>query len=180
MNRRPIFTACRKPLLGACIGAALLTGCAGMQTGADCPNLSGTYANRAEGSTERLSALLMANRPGADAARSVTVSVQAGGDHRRLVVAAGSQQAALDQGSDFVCNAQGLRLLRPTRSGIDLGEVLVDELDTFYTLSRAVDGALLASTSAVEHAKIGGVPLSGPERRGTALRWKAIAPGSMR
>lgn len=180
MNRLLAVIGRCKPLIGTCIGTVLLVGCAGVRQGADCPDLNGTYTNQADGSTERLSALLLAGRPGADAARFVAVSMAADGERQRLLVAAGAQRGTLNHGVDFVCNADGLRLLRPSRTRLDLGEVLVDELDTFYTFDKAPGGALRASTSAVEHATVGGVPLSGPERRGAALRWKAVAAGSAR
>jgi len=82
---------------------------------------------------------------------------------------------SLRQGADFVCDAHGLRLVKPLETGIDLGEMLVHRVDTFHTFSKAPDGALLAFVSTKEHATVGGVPLAGPEGSAGTVRWQSVS-----
>lgn len=147
-----------------------LAGCAGLGGGPACPDLGGTYADRADATGQRLSALLLAGDAGATPARDVSMTQ----DGERLVVAAGARHATLQRGADYVCDAQGLRLVKPQQSGLDLGEMLVHEVDTFHTFSKAPDGTLQADVSTKEHAVVAGVPLAGREHRTGALRWRHV------
>ncbi|MFL6664408.1 MAG: hypothetical protein ACJ8G7_19715 [Rhizobacter sp.] len=147
-------------------------GCANLGAASSCPDITGSYANKADGAAEPLSALLLPGRPGAESVRSVSIVEDE--SREQLIATAGSQHATLRRGTDYICDAQGLRLVKPLQSGIDLGEMLVHQVNTFHTFSKAPDGDLLASVSTKEHATVGGVPLAGPERSAGTVRWPSV------
>ncbi|NUZ08474.1 hypothetical protein [Piscinibacter koreensis] len=119
-----------------------------------------------------MDSLLMPQTGSASPPRSVSLLMsQSPG---QLVVSAGGRRAVLQQETDYTCEEAGLRLTRPARSGLDLGEVLVHEVDVSHTFFKAEDGGLAAFETVKEHATIAGVPLAGPERRGATLRWPPL------
>jgi hypothetical protein len=159
----------------ACVA---LIGCTGMQTSPACPDISGSYANQAEGARERLAPLLLGAADRASTAKVVSLSLNQ--DQAELLATAGAQWAVLKRGSDFVCDARGLRLVRPQQSGVDLGEMLVHQVSRFHTFSKAGDGSLVATKTVKERATIANVPLSGPERQEESVRWRPTAPLAIR
>ena len=171
------FTARRRTVLALSGASLALLGCAGLQGPAGCPDVAGTYANQAEGSRERLSALLLPEGAGSTV-RTVTLSLV--GDPQRLVVAAGAQHAALEPGRDFACESGALRLAEPLQRRINLGGFLTQDVETILTLSKDADAALVATTSTREHSVIWGKSVTGPVRPGAVLHWRAVAPPQAR
>ena len=151
--------------------SAALAGCAGL-AGHDCPDISGRYANRA-GDGERLAPLLLEE---AASSNDPAVSLAMDREHHQLLVSTGSRKRTLQEGMDFVCDGQGLRLVKPQQSQLDLGEMLVHTVDVFHRFSKAGDGSLLAVKSTKERASIAHVPLAGPEREGASVQWKPSPP----
>lgn len=168
----PCLTLRRLGVLAASSVALWLSGCAGLQGPTGCPDVAGTYANQAEGSHERLSALLFPEGAG-NAARTVTLSLA--GEPQRLVVAAGAQHVALEPGRDFTCDSGALRLAEPLQRRINLGGFLTQDVETILTLSKDADAGLVATTSTREHSVIWGKSVTGPVRSGAVLHWKAVA-----
>jgi hypothetical protein len=164
------------PLAFTCI-ALTLVGCAGLPAAPGCPDLGGTYADQAEASDERLSALLLP-QSGSGAARAVTLSLQ--GQPQQLVVGAGSQRVVLQQGSDFTCEAGELRLALAQQRRINFGSFLTQDVQTIHAFSRAADGALQVVTSTREHSVIYGKAVSGPLRQGAVVRWKPLTTAPTR
>jgi hypothetical protein len=171
MSRLP-FTARRRTVLALSGASLALLGCAGLQGPPGCPDVAGTYANQAEGSRQRLSALLLPEGAG-NAARTVTLSLA--GEPQRLVVAAGAQHAALEPGQDFTCESGALRLAEPSQRRINLGSFLTQDVETMLILSKDADAGLVAKTSTREHSVIWGKSVTSPVRPGAVLHWKAVA-----
>lgn len=157
--------------------ALTLAGCAGLPTAPACPDLGGTYANQANDSDARLSALLLPNGP-ARAARTVTLAQES--EPGRLVVAAGAQRAVLAQGSDFTCKSGVLQLAEPMQRRINLGSFLTQDVETSIALTKDADGTLVASTSTREHSVIWGKGVTGPLRQGAVVRWRPVAAPAAR
>ena len=83
-------------------GALILAsaGCANLGVASSCPDIAGTYANKAEGAAESLSALLLPGRPGTESVRFVSVVEDE--SREQLIATAGSQHATLRRGSDYI------------------------------------------------------------------------------
>jgi hypothetical protein len=150
----------------------ILGGCATGRGEPTCPDVSGSYTNQSGDKGERLAPLLL----GDAAPNTSTVSLSMDWEHYQLRVAAGPRKGTLKQGADFVCDARGLRLVKPLQGGIDLGEMLVHQVSVFHTFSKASDGSLVAVKTIKERASIANVALSRPEREAESLRWRATAP----
>lgn len=150
---------------------ALLSACAGTSEHQRCPDITGTYAEHADGASERLSALVLPE--GSSRTRSQVVTLALATDQDQMTVKGERDiSRTLKRNQDFVCDDKGLRLSAPRERGLDLGEMLVHRVETFYTFSKAPDGTLVASQTTLEHAKIGGIPLTGKERQVRLLRWR--------
>jgi hypothetical protein len=174
--RQSLMSGCK--LLTVVGTSAALAGCAGMQAAPDCPDLSGTYANLAEGSQERLTSLLLPDRSAASTARSVSLSLQ--GVPQRLAVTAGALHTVLEQDSDFTCDAQGLRLTGTNQRRINFGSFLTQDVETIHALSKDADGALQVRTSTREHSVLYGKAVTGPLRQGGVVRWRPISAATAR
>lgn len=148
-----------------------------MQPSSGCPDIGGTYANQAVDSDARLSALLMPDGA-ANTARVVTLAQE--GASRRLVVATGSQHAALDQGSDFTCDSGALRLVVPMQRRLAFGNFLTQDVETILSFSKDADGTLRATTSTREHSVIYGKSVTGRLQQGAVLHWKPVAAPPVR
>jgi hypothetical protein len=148
-----------------------------MQTSRGCPDISGTYANQAEGSDAWLSALLLPDGA-ASSAHTVTLTVQR--EPQRLVVVGGAHRVVLDEGSDFTCEAGALRLAPSRQRRISLGSFITQDVETIHALSKDTDGALHDTTLSREHSVLYGKPVTGPLRKGATLRWRPLAPAAPR
>lgn len=164
-------------VVAACACAAI-AGCSGMHTSAGCPDISGRYVDQADGDSERLTSLLLDDAAGPNPAKTVSLSLDRSRHEMRVTV--GAQHKVLKEGSDFVCDVRGVRLVEPVKHELDLGEMLVHQVSDFHTFGKAPDGALVAIKSSQERATIANIPLSGPERQGAMVRWRPAAGNSAR
>ena len=163
----------RLAVLEAAVGAGLaLAGCTAVRPESPCADVAGRYLQTSDPPIVRLAELLAPGRQvAARAPRVVIASAEAG---QALEVRFDSESVTLRRGVNFTCEAAGLRLSRPRVAGLDLGELFADQTTTFFVLSKAQDGSLRATTTYRESARVGGVPLAGPEHDGRPVRWRAV------
>lgn len=154
--------------------ASTLAACAGLEPQQPCPDLTGAYANAPvartrPGENDDLTRILL-DEQGKNAPRVVHLDMQG----QQLSVSAGGTRRTFAQGSDFTCGADGLRLVAPVVSGIDVTNVVTDQTETFYTFRRQPDGALVASTTERRHVKFIAPAVTGPARPGASLSWQQV------
>lgn len=160
--------------IAATILVATLAGCAGPEPQRPCPDLTGAYVNapvsrNRAGEDDDLTHIFF-DQEGKAAPRVVHLDMQG----QQLSVSAGSARRTLAQGSDFTCSDDGLRLVAPVVSGVDVAGVVTDQTETHYTFRRQADGALVASTTERRHVKFIAPAVTGPTRPGASLSWQQV------
>ena len=157
------------PALVALLAAAMLSGCAGPGSPADCSGLAGSYLDRGVPSGESLAKTLL----GRVVPKTGTVRIAAG--EGQLQVIAGATRAILT-GAEFLCTAPNeLRLVREETSRIHVPPLTDQTRTTSYVLRGGPAKDLVLSTYTRTTASPYGLALKGPLQLDSTTTWRREA-----
>jgi hypothetical protein len=151
--------------------AGTFSGCAGNATpeAAPCADLTGTYENQSSPPGQLLAPFFSGEN---DQAQRVTLASHEGS---RIVASTPNRKIVLSIDSDFVCSADGIRLVRTDTRNIRLPPLIVESEIFHYVFSKASDGSLRMIPHVETRGTSFGMPIrTRQEQQKAEVHWRAV------